>query len=263
MAGNIKVIKPGKNYEQVSKAIIFDERIDLATLGFFCKVISLSDKWQLNIAGLSTLMNISTGKVQKCIAQLEECGYLKREKVQGEHGRFCGWDYTFYNLPIDTDEPIHRPSENTVVGENRPSENREVYNKTISNIKSINKNKKEYSNTPRFDFLSELLKLGVDEQTAKDWMQVRKEKKGVNTRTALDDICLEIGKAGITPQEAIRFSVKNSWCGFKAEWYRNATQKTPPVAPSYRHEEKPTLEGMMQRYGITPTNNSNYGPDEQ
>lgn len=263
MAGNIKVIKPGKNYEQVSKAIIFDERIDLATLGFFCKVISLSDKWQLNIAGLSTLMNISTGKVQKCIAQLEECGYLKREKVQGEHGRFCGWDYTFYNLPIDTDEPIHRPSENTVVGENRPSENGEVYNKTISNIKSINKNIKHIDNTPRFDFLSELLSLGVEKQVALDWLEVRKTKKCVNTQTAFKDFCIEVAKTGLTVPEAVHFAVKKSWGGFSAEWYRNAIQKTTPVAPSYRHEEKPTLEGMMQRYGITPTNSSNYGPDEQ
>jgi len=137
MSGNIKVIKPGRNYEQVSKAVIFDKRIDLATLGFFCKVISLSERWQLNVAGLATLMNISTGKVQKCLAQLEAAGYLKREKVQNKSGRFCGWDYTFYNLPIDTDNANNRQSENTDVGENRQSENQGLYNRHISNTRPI------------------------------------------------------------------------------------------------------------------------------
>lgn len=130
--------------------------------------------------------------------------------------------------------------------------------------KSISqKNNKRYSNTPAFDFLSELLALGVDKQVAQDWLEVRKAKKGVNTKTALKDFCIEVAKTGLTANEAVRFAVGKSWCGFNAEWYKNATQKTTPVAPSYKREETPTLEGMMQRYGITPNNGNNYGPEEQ
>lgn len=78
----------------------------------------------------------------------------------------------------------------------------------------------------RFDFKKALMEIGVSEQTAKDWMEVRKERKAANTETAFKGIHREILKSGISAEECITIAVENSWRGFKAEWlFHQQTQR--------------------------------------
>ena len=70
----------------------------------------------------------------------------------------------------------------------------------------------------RFDFKQALLEIGVSQQTAEDWIQVRKAKKAANTETAFKGICREIAKSGLTAEQCITIAVERSWQGFKAEW---------------------------------------------
>ena len=72
--------------------------------------------------------------------------------------------------------------------------------------------------TKRFSFKDGLIKLGVEEQAANDFMQVRKLKKASNTKTALNGIVNQIEKAGISANDAIKMCAEKSWAGFKAEW---------------------------------------------
>ena len=75
-------------------------------------------------------------------------------------------------------------------------------------------NAKQKQNAP----LESLLSLGVDEQAAKDWLTVRKAKRAPFTETALNDLKLEAGKAGITVGQAVAICAKKSWQGFNAGW---------------------------------------------
>ena len=77
-------------------------------------------------------------------------------------------------------------------------------------------------NPPKFDFTAELIKIGVSEQVAAEYMAVRKTKRATNTKTAFDDIEAQIIKTGKTAQECIAFAVKRSWAGFESEWMDNA-----------------------------------------
>lgn len=80
---------------------------------------------------------------------------------------------------------------------------------------------------PKFDFKSELLLLGVTEQTASDFMKVRKQKKATDTQTAFNKIKAEVSKAnadGVTAEECIKMAVENSWQGFSYEWYKNRAE---------------------------------------
>lgn len=63
-----------------------------------------------------------------------------------------------------------------------------------------------------------LLSLGVDEQSAKDWLTVRKAKRAPLTETALNELKSEAAKAGITVGEAVAICAKKSWQGFNANW---------------------------------------------
>ena len=103
----------------------------------------------------------------------------------------------------------------------------------------------------RFDFLKSLIALGVKEQTARDWMQVRKEKKASNTETAFRKIEQEIGKSGASAEDCIRMSAECSWAGFKAEWMHNRQQKAGTPAPKQESAYEHNRRLMRQLFGET------------
>ena len=118
---------------------------------------------------------------------------------------------------------------------------------TIQSIDSINKpitNKPITKNkpTPPFIFLDALIELGVEDQVAKDWIQVRKTKKASNTKTAFTGIKNQIEKSGGSANECISLAVENSWAGFKAEWFK--TQKPKKLTPEQQMSEM--LEHAMK-----------------
>lgn len=108
----------------------------------------------------------------------------------------------------------------------------------------------QYNNPTRFDFYKALLAIGVQEQTAKDWMQVRKEKRAANTETAFRRIGQEIAKTGLTAEECIRLSAENSWQGFKAEWLQNKQKQAAPQKQesAYEHNRRLLRELMGEGY---------------
>jgi uncharacterized protein YdaU (DUF1376 family) len=76
--------------------------------------------------------------------------------------------------------------------------------------------------------LALLIELEVPEQIAKDWLAVRKAKRAPLTQTALNDLKIEAGKAGISIVDAITICAKKNWQGFNSTWdWRGNGQKTP------------------------------------
>lgn len=63
---------------------------------------------------------------------------------------------------------------------------------------------------------------GVSDQTAADWIQLRKTKRAAITPTALDGIEAEAGKAGMTLESALQMCCRRGWQGFEAGWVTSA-----------------------------------------
>ena len=74
----------------------------------------------------------------------------------------------------------------------------------------------------KFDFKAELIKIGVSEQVASDFIAVRRDKKATNTVTAFNAIHREILKANKPADTCIGYAVERDWKGFKSEWMDNA-----------------------------------------
>ena len=74
----------------------------------------------------------------------------------------------------------------------------------------------------KFDFKAELIKIGVSEQVASDFIAVRRDKKATNTVTAFNAIHREILKANKPADTCIGYAVERGWKGFKSEWMNNA-----------------------------------------
>lgn len=70
----------------------------------------------------------------------------------------------------------------------------------------------------RTNWVSELVAIGVDEQHAKDWLAVRKQKKAAMTQTALKLLVTEAAKANITVAGAVEIAAARGWQSLKAEW---------------------------------------------
>lgn len=70
----------------------------------------------------------------------------------------------------------------------------------------------------KFSFLSALIENGFDEQLSKEWMQVRKQLKAVNTETAFNSFMAEVKKHGGDRNKILRKCVERSWKGFNHTW---------------------------------------------
>ena len=240
MAGNIKVIEPRDNFQKVSKDIIFNGQVDVLTLGIYVKILCLGKKWELNVKGLAETLGVSTEKIRRAFATLEDTGYLRRTRSQDGNGRFVGWDYEISAEPlfINTDMGETRRSENPDVGKTRNSENTDVLNRDNKENKDNTSKQRLYTHSApdKFDFRKSLIELGVTPDTADQWMLVRKRKGAVNTKAAFDTIAKEIAKAAPTTAEACIYrAVAESWRGFKAEWLHDKAPQagsTTPQPPS-------------------------------
>lgn len=86
-----------------------------------------------------------------------------------------------------------------------------------------------------FNFRQSLIGLGVEVEVVDAWLQVRKAKKGVNTKiafAAIEKEILQAGQNGHSANECIRLAVEKSWAGFKWEWMENelSGRSTRPAA---------------------------------
>ena len=88
MAGNIKIIEPRENYQEVAKSIIFDEKVDALTLGIYVKILGLEGKGDLNVPELAKVLHLSEAKIKTALSILERSGYVKRIHVKNASGHF-------------------------------------------------------------------------------------------------------------------------------------------------------------------------------
>lgn len=69
--------------------------------------------------------------------------------------------------------------------------------------------------------IADLVAEGVQEQHARDWMRVRKDKGAKTlTPTAWQTVKAEAEKAGMSVGQAVKTAAANSWQGFKASWLK-------------------------------------------
>ena len=105
-----------------------------------------------------------------------------------------------------------------------------------------------------------LLKAGVEEQTAADWLTLRRAKKLPLTPTAMSGVVTEAAAAGIPVHDAVREAVERGWGSFKAAWLtRDSPRATPSRAPDrepeWRREQRERNEAFLGPYAAKRTRN--------
>lgn len=74
-----------------------------------------------------------------------------------------------------------------------------------------------------FSPIKYLTEHGIEETIAKDWLQTRKAKRLAPTETAFAGVMEEIAKAGLRPNDAIKYCCQVGWGSFKAHWPRTGS----------------------------------------
>ena len=88
-----------KNYALIDQKIFDDQRLDHKLLGVITYLLSKPDNWQTNSRHLAKRFNANLDTVKKHLAQLEEIGYLKRQRSTNEKGQF-EWITVVYESPL-------------------------------------------------------------------------------------------------------------------------------------------------------------------
>lgn len=179
-----------------------------------------------SLAYLARKCKVSKDTIRRALNKLTDEGYV--EKIENRINGVTFYDYRIILAPLANCNPTPCKLQ--------PQNN--IENIDIKNI----------SNKGRFDFYKSLLQLGVSEQTARDWMEVRKAKRAANTETAFRNIEIEIRKSGMDAESCIRMSAANSWQGFKAEWLqkwaKNGQKPAPKQESVYEHNRRLMQEIM-------------------
>jgi hypothetical protein len=120
------------------------------------------------------------------------------------------------------------PASSTVFPYKQSQNSLEAVPKTVhGTVKNRNRTVKE----PNTELLSQLPAALVS-----DFLQIRKAKKLPLTQTAVDGLQREADKAGISLEDAVRFSCEAGWAAFNAGWYAQRTNTAKPAKqPSGKH----------------------------
>lgn len=173
------------DYTIMSNTHFREKEMSLKAKGLLSLMLSLPDDWDYSINGLCVICKESQTAIRSTLGELEQFGYLLRERVQDKNGRF-DYLYNIFEKPI-TENPIkeipHTENPHTV-------NNRQLNtNQSITNISNTNDKKKASKKAGNsFDMLIAEYSKGDEEIKALlgDWLKVRKAKRAAMTDRAIE-----------------------------------------------------------------------------
>ena len=91
-------VEKRSNFTVLDNTAIRDKSLSLKALGLYVKMMSLPPEWNYSVAGLAAICKEGMSAIRSCLKELEEAGYLVRERKNNEKGYFV-YSYTLYEMP--------------------------------------------------------------------------------------------------------------------------------------------------------------------
>lgn len=127
-------VSKSKNFSIVSNDILRDTNLSMKARFMLVYMLSLADTWEYSVAGLAKTIGCGKDAITSGIKELEEHGYLVRERVRDEKGRLKEMEYTIYEVPQTKNAEMETESEEEAPTEENPT----WENTTQTNTKYIN-----------------------------------------------------------------------------------------------------------------------------
>ena len=89
-------VEHSKDYTVISNSLLRDKNLSEKALGLFARILSLPPQWDFSVEGLVSICNGNVYSIRTALSELEEKGYLKRNKIRDDQGHFIDIEYIFY-----------------------------------------------------------------------------------------------------------------------------------------------------------------------
>ena len=174
-------------------------------------------------AGIKMLLTFLTPRIDAQNEKYEKV--CERNRINGRNGGRPRKPTETQENPLGFSETQENPIKEQGTKDIRNNDNIEK--------RSITSNTPQ-KETPKFSFKLSLVKQGVDEQVAADYMAVRNKHKAPSTLTAFNGLLREAEKVmqvtDLTLTDIVRICCERGWQGLKAEWILKDYQSKQPTA---------------------------------
>ena len=208
------------NFTVMSNYHFKEKKMSLKAKGLLSLMLSLPDDWNYSISGLVTLSKDGKDSVMSALAELEEFGYLVRNRTTNSKGQFSGIEYNIYeepqrDNPIEEKQKTDKQNEDKANAEEPPQLNTKL-TKNLNNkeLKQSNINIKEFDISIYSEILShikdiELKGLLMDFIEARYTMDAPITKRGlamlINRLARLSNFDIKLQR------EMVENSILNGW----------------------------------------------------
>jgi hypothetical protein len=104
MATIVRPEQPSDHFAIIANGALEDERLSFRARGLLAYLISRPPGWKTDSTKLAALTIEGRDAVRTALRELEARGYLQRQKVQGERGRFSTVTVV-HQYPIESETP--------------------------------------------------------------------------------------------------------------------------------------------------------------
>lgn len=132
-------VEKDKNYTVMANYHLRDNNLSLKAIGLLSKMLSLPEDWDYSLKGLTTICKDGLAAIRTALIELEENGYIVRERQRSGHGYWADNLYTIYEMPQNVEKPDERECDKRIcenrIYEDRTCEDHIQLSKDITNIK--------------------------------------------------------------------------------------------------------------------------------
>ncbi|MCO8073036.1 hypothetical protein NI470_05955 [Acinetobacter lwoffii] len=204
-----------------------------------------------------TISDVPRYNLGQALGMSEASPRLKLDQSQFDDQGFMGFaseeEYNNYLNSVPYVEPECDLGQDLGMPEANPVSTVLIPDSLLLNPDSLNPitdiQEKPSSVAPKFMFKNELKKMGVPDEEATEFIQVRKAKKFVNTENAFKQLLNEAQKAKLTLPQAVELCLKrqNPWGSFKCNWYLGEQQQSRGNTQSLFNNSRSTMQILAEQ----------------
>ena len=205
-----------ENYTVMSNTHFKERGMSLKAKGLLSLMLSLPDTWQYSISGLTKLSKDGKDSVMSALSELEEFGYLTRERVVNDKGQFSGVQYDIFEQP-QPKEPVAGNQNSAKSHEDKSNSEEPPQLNTYKS--STNESNIKVSNTNKEKEINDILVSSVHDEELfelyKDYIEMRKDMDAPLNPKGLQMLikrCERLSKNNINVQKLLlENSLLNGW----------------------------------------------------
>ena len=92
-------VSKNRDFTVIANSVFKDRRLSAKAKGILVEMLSLPENWDYTLKGLTTLFTDGIDSIRQGIKELEENGYIVRERKRDARGRLGGMEYVIYETP--------------------------------------------------------------------------------------------------------------------------------------------------------------------